>query len=257
MAGSSKRSIAMVRMQFVRLSLLLFPLLGYAQGSETQMGQAVREEAQIFAHRLATFIPKDELFASREFVEGYLLYRSGLQSEILQFNYNNLFSRMVFRSGADTLFMNSSEEVKSINTVRDQFHYDPKWGYMFVLAGANNDVRLAKQTKLVIRRRTRLNSTEQPAPINTREFFSTIYYPKSFLLPREQVVLKRVVHYYLITKTGDIYLANKRGFMRSFPHRKADIDRHIRKSYEVRMPIRFTRFGDVSELFAFCVKDKV
>lgn len=255
MAGSSKRSIAMVRMQFVRLSLLLFPLLGYAQGSETQMGQAVREEAQIFAHRLATFIPKDELFASREFVEGYLLYRSGLQSEILQFNYNNLFSRMVFRSGADTLFMNSSEEVKSINTVRDQFHYDPKWGYMFVLAGANNDMRLAMQTKLAIRRRTQLRPTEHPSPVNTPEFFSTIYHPESYLLPREEVLLKREAYYYLISKAGDIHLANKAGFMRMFPHKKHEIDRRIRQGYAEHKRIHFTRLSDVSELFAFCTTD--
>jgi len=230
----------------------LFARVGYGQDRNTQLGYDSFEEERIFAQRLSQLIPAHELFTSESFVKGYIVFENGKRTDLLDFNYNTLFSQMVFISGADTLYLNTNERIQYIYTETNQFYYHPKWGYFSILAKANNDVRLAVQRKLEIRRRTRLEEHENPEPINTREFFSVMYYPKSYLLKKEQVLLKRKSLFVLLDKDGNPQVANARGFKRMFPERKHEIDKLIRQHYSDRNKLRFDRLEDVSEVFTLC-----
>ena len=232
--------------------LLLCLVVTSVNGQQTQVELDRRAEETFFANRLCSFLPTDELFINKTFESGYITFENGKQTDNISINYNMLFSRMVYISGNDTIYLNNNKLIKYISTSTNRFYFHPKWGYLSLMAEAKGTVYLAIQKKLEIRRRTQLEPHENPPAVNSREFFSVIYYPNSDLLKREQVLLKRKTLFLLVSKTDEVYLANGSGFKKLFPEKKEAIDKLIRQRYAARNRLRFDRLEDVATLFALC-----
>lgn len=237
---------------FIGALFLLSLLVTSAKGQRTQIELDRRAEETFFANRLCSFLPTDELFINKTFETGYVTFENGKQTDNISLNYNTLFSRMVYLSGDDTVYLDNNKLIKYISTNTNRFYFHPKWGYLVIMAEAKGTVYLAMQKKLEIRRRTQLEPHENPPNVNSREFFSVIYHPKSVLLKREQVLLKRKTLFLLVSKTDEVYVANSSGFKKLFPEKKGAIDKLIRKRYAERNRLRFDRLEDVATMFALC-----
>lgn len=237
---------------FIGALLLLSLVATRVKGQRTQIELDRRAEETFFATRLCYFLPPDELFVNKTFEAGYITFENGKQTDNIRFNFNTLFGRMVYISGDDTIYMDNNRLVKYVSTSTNRFYFHPKWGYLALMAEAKGTVYLAKQKKLEIRRRTQLEPHENPPNVNSREFFSVIYYPKSVLLKREQVLLKRKTLFLLVSKTDEVYLANGSGFKKLFPEKTEAIDKLIRQRYAARNRLRFDRLEDVATMFALC-----
>lgn len=218
----------------------------------TQIDQARDTEERIFAHRLARFIAANELYALPKFDSGYFTFHQGRDSEIFQLNYHHLFSRMAILSGSDTVFVNIDKQTSEVRLMSATFFYHTKWGFIQVIE--DGPVKLAMRKKLEIRRRRQLGPAENPALVNTKEYFTTIYSPSNYQLPREEVTLWRNVDYFLIDEKSNIYLANQSGFRNVFAKKRSEIEKQMRQHYQQRDRIKFSEENDVRELYRLCTQ---
>ncbi len=171
----------------------------------------------------------NERYSNSEFTDGYLIYSSGNQSVRVKLNYDQLFGEMVFLDDDhDTLFISNVDSVSFVRLGKDLYqHHAEK--YLKVLAG-NNRMTLCSQ--LQVKKLKRENSAETSKPTYS--------------------VLEKENSYFLIDANDDLHRASRRGFLRTFPAHKKQIEVYLQQMARQRTPIKFYHEKDLLSLMRFC-----
>ncbi|MGA0560317.1 hypothetical protein ACO2Q8_26875 [Larkinella sp. VNQ87] len=194
-------------------------------------------------------VPLSDRYRFPQFQTGTITYTTG-QSASGRFNYNVLLGEMQFLDPkGDTLSLANEQTVRQVQVGESRFHYDPKIGFVEILADYN-PIRLAfKPIFKTVR-------AEKNGAYNQSSGTSSIAQYKSFIgssgqlsrLEQEgDLLLEKDVLYGLIDQNNRFDKINRSTILKRFSKHKTAIEAYLKAE-----SIDFKKEDDLRKLLQFC-----
>ncbi|GAB3316647.1 hypothetical protein GCM10027299_07150 [Larkinella ripae] len=194
-------------------------------------------------------VPMPDRYRYPQFREGKVEYRNG-QSAAGRFNYNILIGEMQFIDPkGDTLSLANETLVRSVQLAETGYRYDPKYGFVELLADYSA-VRLAFKPIFKTLR------AEKNGAYNQSSGTSSITQYKSFIggsgqlsrLEQEgDLLLEKDVVYLMIDQNNRFYRISKSAVLKLFSKSRSAIEDYLKAE-----SIDFKKEEDLKRLLQFC-----
>lgn len=199
---------------------------------------------------VAKSVPISQQYQYPEFKQGKIAYLTGNLS-VAPLNYNLLLGEMQFiDQKGDTLSLANEYTIKHIAIQPDTFLYNPKNGYLQVIANYHL-VKLAVTQKLKILGSEKISAYGQAtatSAIREYKLYSDANGQMRKLQPKGNVLLAKDESFFLIGGHNNLfYAANKANLLSIFKSRKNDVVRFIKEN-----DINFQKETDLRKLLQFC-----
>ncbi|RDC66046.1 hypothetical protein [Adhaeribacter pallidiroseus] len=163
-------------------------------------------------------IPNNQKYAYADFKLGSVAYNTG-NVATASFNYNFLLDEMHFISPeGDTLSLANEYLVKLITVGQDTFYYQPKVGYLQVVASYKPVILVVKQTMRILRNEKQAGYDQSSAVSAIKQF--SFYLDQNGqvkkLQPKGNLLLTKENSYYIVDQNFKVFRANKAAILKVY-----------------------------------------
>ncbi|GAA4454433.1 hypothetical protein GCM10023189_20880 [Nibrella saemangeumensis] len=215
-------------------------------GLWAQDARIIRVKAGADARKV---IPVPERYRYANFQPGTVAFYNGSTAKAT-LNYSVLLGEMHFIDPTgDTLSLANEQTIKRIDVGSDVFYYDPKSGFLEVVADYS-------PMKLAIKREMKIVAGEREGGYNQSSGASAIRTYKSLATANGQVqrlevkgdmLLTKDEAYFLIDGNNQAFRADKSGIQKAFPKHRKEIDAYL-KAHDLNL----RQEQDLKQLLQFC-----
>ncbi len=207
------------------LLLLLYALLYYTYPFAQNTTSIIVKAGSNIRDVLSTA----DVFQYPQFAKGKVFFKDGSSAEA-KMNYNRLVDEMHFIDPKrDTLALANEKLIKWIAINQDTFYYDQ--GYVRLIS--STDV-----AKLAVKQVWIMGDTRKIGAYNTANSTSSITSYSSYsagsriynLFVNEEVVLRKVEHYYFGDRYNHFVLAGKKNLLMLFPKEQRRIEVYLKEN---------------------------
>lgn len=194
-------------------------------------------------------IPATYKYRFETFRNGSVSFYNG-RSATARLNYNLLLGEMQFIDlTGDTLSLADEQTIQSIKIEEDTFYYDPKYGYLEVVA-QYPAVKLTLQQSFSTVSKEKKGAYEQSTGASSIKNYNSYASGTSRLQkldPDGDVLIAREVAYFLVDRNNRVSRANKSNVLKVFAKQKKAIGTYLDEK-----DTDFDKEEDIRQLLQFC-----
>ena len=218
-----------------------YPLLAQdADMFRIKAGEAVEEA-----------IPVVHQYRYENFHNGSVFFYNGSPATA-RLNYNLLLGEMQFIDiSGDTLSLADEHIIEHIRIGENTFYYDPKYGYLEVIAQYPMVKLLVQQSFSTVLKEKKgaYGQSTGTSSIKNYNSYTAANSRLQKLNPNEDVLIAREIAYFLADHNQRIHRAGKSTFMKLFAQQKKTISTYLDEE-----DINFDKEEDLRQLLQFCSK---
>jgi len=193
---------------------------------------------------LKEVIPENVSMRFPQFSEGIAYFKNGTASSAF-LNYNLLLGEMQFiDTKGDTLSIAKVESIDYITIGNNVFYYEKGIHELII---ESNSVKLTKKEKLEVADRQKIGGYGMPSSSGSIDNYSSYALEGRVynLALNQKVFFKKYISYHILSNKGAV-IANKNGFIKTFPGSKKSIEKFLSENN-----IDFKKEEDLKKLFKF------
>ena len=194
-------------------------------------------------------IPATYKYRYETFRNGSVSFYDG-RSATARLNYNVLLGEMQFIDlTGDTLSLADEQTIQHIKIGENTFYYDPKYGYLEVVA-AYPAVKLALHQSFATISKEKKGAYDQSTGTSSIKNYNSYASGNTRLQklePDGDVLIAREVTYFLVDENRRVFQANKSNVLKLFAKHKKAISTYLEEK-----DVDFDKEEDIRQLLQFC-----
>lgn len=239
----------LVLIRFSAMKTILFAVgIGFAAqlSAFAQSTEVIRVKGGVGGEKAVPFSGR---YRYDQFRSGKVLYVNGTTATA-RFNYNILLGEMQFITAqGDTLALDVEPVVRMVGVGDAVFLYDPKKGYLEIIADYST-VKLLMKQGLKMARSEKMGGYEQSSgtgSITTYQFYSSGNASVSKLDGRGDLVLLKGRDYFIGDRNNRYYPINRANVLKVFGKHREQVTAFLTSE-----SIDFNRESDLKKLLSYC-----
>jgi len=194
-------------------------------------------------------IPNNQKYQYNNFKPGKVAYNTGMVATAA-FNYNFLLDEMHFiNPRGDTLSLADEYLIKQVVVAQDTFYYQPKLGYLQLIASYKPAKLVVRQTIQVVRNEKQSGYDQSSAVSAIKQF--SFYVDQNGqvkkLQPKGNVLLVKENNFYIIDQNFKVLPASKTTVLTVFQKSKDQVNTYLKAN-----KVNFKQEPDLKKLLEYC-----
>ena len=201
---------------------------------------------------IARKIPNNQKYVNADFTSGKVIYNMG-SIAVVPLNYNFLLGEMHFINpqDGDTLSLANEYLIKQVTVGPDTFYYQPKVGYLQVVA-SYKPIRLMVKQTIQVSRHEKQSAYDQSSAVSAIKQFS-FYVDHNGqvrkLRPNGNLLLVKDYNYYIIDQNLKVLPASKATILAVYYRFKDEINTYLKTN-----KTDFKQEAELKKLLEYCQK---